>query len=389
MNFTDAAHQQGTGADGSTYIDSITLRRASQIGPPLPTDRVGDPLVGFRNSEADKIAFHGIQRAHRRDLPLEECHGLKDADGVLIEDANHDRALQAAYRLFRLGCEAPDRLKSNQHTLHETPRRIRDSTAGVQNGLRLRPHQLGAIGDLDVMLGRGSAALLRDDTGLGKTLTTIGLICHLLEQRDRLHGPVLIIAERSTLETVWIPEILRSVDHVRLRYYRDDMQVYSESMRQIHLTQDLFTYEIVCTTYDTIRTEWQRHNTHVTKVMRGEVPHRPLLYMFIMEWSLLVVDEVHRLGKIGSNLSRAIYEMQAENRLGLTATLYRNRNEDISCAMFRFMHMFPFANVRFFQAVSTTKSQHQHSSSTHYCSTSAMLVQYWTRTDLRCDAPKS
>ncbi|MCJ1307332.1 hypothetical protein MMC25_000978 [Agyrium rufum] len=106
------------------------------------------------------------------------------------------------------------------------------------------------------VIARGG--ILADEMGLGKTLTVLALICSSLDQMES-QGPngldtqtqgTLIVAPMSTI-TAWQDQIGRHILPGRIHY-----AVYHGSDRH-ELVVEMQKYNIVVTTYETLRSEWE------------------------------------------------------------------------------------------------------------------------------------
>lgn len=135
-------------------------------------------------------------------------------------------------------------------------------------------------------------------TGLGKTLQTISLVCHLKEEHA-VTGPSLIVCPLSVLYS-WCNEIEKwapSLKYLRLHISNFDRQ---------GLPENLGDYDMVVTTYEMCKVSalsrvWSRQH-----------------------FNLIVLDEGHKIKNSNSQISEAVRRVHAETRVILTGTPLAN-----------------------------------------------------------------
>ncbi|PWY73214.1 hypothetical protein BO94DRAFT_578409 [Aspergillus sclerotioniger CBS 115572] len=115
--------------------------------------------------------------------------------------------------------------------------------------------------------------LLADDMGLGKTLTTLALIATSLDQYDK--GQSTLVVTQLSLLSTWETEIKRHLNPGTIKWH-----VHHGAKRKP--VSNLKDYDIVLTTYETMRSEQLQGQT----AQRGSVLHD-------MEWHRIVLDEVY------------------------------------------------------------------------------------------------
>ncbi|RAH68766.1 DEAD/DEAH box helicase [Aspergillus aculeatinus CBS 121060] len=183
---------------------------------------------------------------------------------------------------------------------------------------RYRHRITGAI-DTDPKPMRGG--ILADDMGLGKTLSLLSLLCCSLDAIDCLQLPLdspratLIITPKSTIPG-WVAQIKTHIKHNQLRYF-----IYHGASRGKAKPSLIREYDIVITTYDTIRQDWRIKDGLSTAT-----------------WYRIVLDEAHRIRSQSSQVFKAVSSLKAHFRWCLTGTPIQNSIDDYG-ALLSFMQM--------------------------------------------------
>ncbi|KAK2606592.1 hypothetical protein N8I77_005330 [Diaporthe amygdali] len=164
--------------------------------------------------------------------------------------------------------------------------------------------------------------ILADEMGLGKTLSSLALICHYIDAAARLPSSqmsraTLIVCPMSTIYG-WQQQIER---HIR----PGDINtlVYHGAKRQC-ATEQLHSFDVVLTTYDTLRSDWTAN---------GSLYARP--------WARVILDEAHKIRNSSSKIFAAACEIRAPNRWCLTGTPIQNSLGDYG-SLLAFIGVPPF-----------------------------------------------
>ena len=135
------------------------------------------------------------------------------------------------------------------------------------------------------------------EMGLGKTIQTIALCCHVKECFGAA-GPSLIICPLSVLYS-WCNEIAKWAPSLKfLRFHASN----PESLDSASFSD----YDMIVTTYEMAKTP------SLTNVWRRQ------------HFTLLVLDEGHRIKSAETQISQAVRKIHAENRIILTGTPLAN-----------------------------------------------------------------
>ncbi|KIM95726.1 hypothetical protein OIDMADRAFT_171182 [Oidiodendron maius Zn] len=177
------------------------------------------------------------------------------------------------------------------------------------------------------------------EMGLGKTLSTLALICHHIDrltdhpssQAKGILRASLIVTPKSTIYG-WQRQIEK---HIRSEGIRSI--VYHGSKRQ-NSANKLHTFDIVLTTYDTLRSDWTVYGP-----------------LYTSTWSRIILDEgrcislranlynftAHKIRNRSSQIFQATCELPAHNRWCLTGTPIQNSLDDFG-SLLAFIGVTPF-----------------------------------------------
>jgi SNF2 family DNA or RNA helicase len=108
--------------------------------------------------------------------------------------------------------------------------------------------------------------------------------------------------------------------------------------------QCLESYDVVLTTYEVIRQESQALAT--AEETRKKI-HCPL---FAVYWTLIILEEAHKISNQNNTFARAAYRLMGDYRLALTGTPIQNEYTDCQSLM-RFLGIEPWSDVRHFKNV--------------------------------------
>uniref|UniRef100_A0A8C3YKM4 Chromodomain-helicase-DNA-binding protein 1-like n=1 Tax=Catagonus wagneri TaxID=51154 RepID=A0A8C3YKM4_9CETA len=171
-------------------------------------------------------------------------------------------------------------------------------------GIHLRPYQLEGVNWLAQCFHYQNGCILGDEMGLGKTCQTIGFFMYLAGRLND-EGPFLILCPLSVLSN-WKEEMERCAPAVSCVMYAGDKE------QRAHLQQDLkqeSDFHVLLTTY--------------------EICLKDTSFLKSFPWSVIVVDEAHRLKNQSSLLHKALSEFSVVFRLLLTGTPIQNSLQEL------------------------------------------------------------
>eukprot|EP00929_Paragymnodinium_shiwhaense_P118601 TRINITY_DN90511_c0_g1_i1.p1 TRINITY_DN90511_c0_g1~~TRINITY_DN90511_c0_g1_i1.p1 ORF type:complete len:1805 (+),score=371.90 TRINITY_DN90511_c0_g1_i1:147-5561(+) len=218
------------------------------------------------------------------------------------EEAEVDRSFMAPLAENSTGSfrEVPDYLKHARRSL-------------LAEGIALKDYQrLGVNWAVHAYHNRGGG-ILADDMGLGKTIQALTVLS-FLRTSGLTSGPFLVVAPLSCLGN-WVREAKRFVPHLTTA------KVYGSSKeRQYQLEEDdgiwYGTKDIIFTTYETISTTTDFFARHF--------------------WSVMVLDEAHRIKAEQTGAREALDSIDGSCRLLLTGTPLQNNLGELF-ALLRFL----------------------------------------------------
>ncbi|XP_057577497.1 chromodomain-helicase-DNA-binding protein 1-like isoform X1 [Hippopotamus amphibius kiboko] len=166
-------------------------------------------------------------------------------------------------------------------------------------GIHLRPYQLEGVNWLAQRFHCQNGCILGDEMGLGKTCQTIALFIYLAGRLND-EGPFLILCPLSVLGN-WKEEMERFAPGLSCVTYAGGKE------ERAHLQQDLkqeSCFHALLTTY--------------------EICLKDASFLKSFPWSVLVVDEAHRLKNQSSLLHKTLSEFSVVFSLLLTGTPIQN-----------------------------------------------------------------
>ncbi|XP_006900390.1 PREDICTED: chromodomain-helicase-DNA-binding protein 1-like isoform X2 [Elephantulus edwardii] len=171
-------------------------------------------------------------------------------------------------------------------------------------GINLRAYQLEGVNWLAHCFQSQNGCILGDEMGLGKTCQTIALLIYLAGRLND-EGPFLILCPLSVLGN-WKEEMERFAPGLSCAIYTGDKE------ERARLQQDLkqeSRFHVLLTTY--------------------EVCLKDALFLKSFHWSVLVVDEAHRLKNQSSLLHKTLSEFSVVFNLLLTGTPIQNNLQEL------------------------------------------------------------
>ncbi|XP_036624511.1 chromodomain-helicase-DNA-binding protein 1-like isoform X1 [Trichosurus vulpecula] len=171
-------------------------------------------------------------------------------------------------------------------------------------GIHLRSYQLAGVNWLVQRFQLQHGCILGDEMGLGKTCQTIAFLIYLTGSLKK-KGPFLILCPLSVLSN-WKEEMERFAPGLSSKVYTGDKE------ERAHLQQDLkkdSSFHVLLSTY--------------------EICLKDTAFLKTFSWSVLVVDEAHRLKNQSSLLHRTLSEISVDFSLLLTGTPIQNSLQEL------------------------------------------------------------
>ncbi|MDP2877320.1 MAG: helicase-associated domain-containing protein, partial [Holophaga sp.] len=233
-----------------------------------------------------------------------EIENQKSLQGLLAEPYSDQRGVflldgkrgEVKLQLIRLGHPVQD--MAGYKDGDPLNFQLRENLAGSGRPFRLRAYQKAAADVFHAGGGpEGGAGVLVLPCGAGKTIIGIGCM-------ERLQTRTLVLTTNVTAVKQWKQELL---DKTTLT--EDQIGLYTGDTKEIKPVT-IATYQIL------------------TYRRSKEAPFEHFKLFEAANWGLVVHDEVHMLP---APVFRAVAELQAKRRLGLTATLVREdgKEEDV------------------------------------------------------------
>ncbi|KAF2673342.1 hypothetical protein BT63DRAFT_437066 [Microthyrium microscopicum] len=172
-----------------------------------------------------------------------------------------------------------------------------------------------------------SGGILADDMGLGKTIQVLSLIIAdrelAIPKGAGVSAASLIVAPLSVMSN-WVQQAERHIhEHSALK-----ILVYHGSKRAPLNPKTVEGYDLVVTTYDTIRSEHFGKNAH----------NREKSGLGAITWRRIILDEGHIIRNPAAKTSTAVCALKAQSRWSLTGTPIINSLKDLY-SLVRFMRL--------------------------------------------------
>ncbi len=216
----------------------------------------------------------------------------------------------------------------------------------------LKHQRMGLLWLLRMEHSRAKGGILADDMGLGKTVQAIALLL-----ANRLHDPQLkttLVVAPVLLLRQWAAEIATKVkpEHAMT------VGIYhGAAKRSMARAKDLLQYDVVLTLYGTLLSEWKKHYREAladAKVRKYQnvlpdftagglsyvspfYDHRSLLNSFYR----VVLDEAQAIKNKLSIASKAVHNLRATYRVGMSGTPIQNTVEELY-PLIRFLRVRPY-----------------------------------------------
>jgi superfamily II DNA or RNA helicase len=167
-----------------------------------------------------------------------------------------------------------------------------DAPAGFHG--ELRPYQREGLGWLDYLQKFDFGGILADDMGLGKTIQVLALL-QRRRTRRQAKAPSLAVVPRSLVFN-WIEEAAKFTPRLRVLDYTGPSR---------HALRETFRdYDLVITTYGTLRTDIAELNT--------------------FEFDYLILDEAQAIKNADSQAAKAARLLRGRHRLAMSGTPIEN-----------------------------------------------------------------
>lgn len=215
-----------------------------------------------------------------------------------------------ALRYSRMQVALLDALLAGQPTAHidEAFDRIREELADGErpdaadepDGFEgtLRHYQREGLGWLAFLERMGLGGCLADDMGLGKTIQVLALLVRrqgLLKDSGIAHRPTLVIVPKSLIFN-WIEEAKKFAPDLKVLNFTGNAR--------IEFAPKLTTYDLVLTTYGTLRRDIMQHRDK--------------------EFDYVILDEAQSIKNASSQAAKACRLLKARHRLAVTGTPVEN-----------------------------------------------------------------
>ena len=183
----------------------------------------------------------------------------------------------------------------------------------LKNNITLKEHQKNGISWLQTMsnFDNNEGVLLADDMGLGKTLQVLYFIEWYTKNRSK--KPILIVAPVSLLEN-WENEYEKFFNNKECNIntlWGECVYDYIDETDALKTQLNFKSSSIYLTTYETLR----RHQ----------------ITLGVVDWGLLILDEVQKIKTPGTLVTNAAKAMKSDFKIAMTGTPVENSLMDLWC----------------------------------------------------------
>ncbi|OZC08772.1 hypothetical protein X798_04186 [Onchocerca flexuosa] len=190
----------------------------------------------------------------------------------------------------------------------------------------LRDYQLEGVNWMLHAWTKENSCILADEMGLGKTIQSISFLS-VLYHKYQLYGTFLVVVPLSTMASwqhefeTWAPDlnVVTYVGDVTSRDLIRQFEIYVQSTKRLKVNVVLTTYEILL--------KDKASFPLLLKVGTNFAYLQSFLGSF--EWTVLAVDEAHRLKNDESLLYRSLFEFTTNHRLLITGTPLQNSLKEL------------------------------------------------------------
>ncbi|KAK9782851.1 putative SNF2 family N-terminal domain-containing protein [Seiridium cardinale] len=265
-------------------------------------------------------AVYGTQMEYDSNIAIGDSRNGSDGDdddeggqtgSGPAQEKNHDQVMQIIEHLSSL----PD---------PDLPPKDRKKTPPAL-AVKLLPHQqVGLTWLMQQEESNHRGSILADGMGLGKTIQALALIL-ARPSKDYAYKTTLIVAPVALLEQ-WEREITDKVNpHNRLK----TIILYGQKKKRMSVA-NLLSYDVVLTTYGTIRAEFSPwKNTKAKNLILATRFHR------------IILDEAHNIKNDKSKTAQACWAIRATYRLCMTGTPMMNNVRELF-SLIRFLRISPY-----------------------------------------------
>lgn len=196
-----------------------------------------------------------------------------------------------------------DRIKNSVPEKSKTPVAQSDLQKWGLKGIQLRAYQLDGVQWLTQCFNNQQGSILGDEMGLGKTCQTISLLVYICGALGK-KGPFLVLSPLSVMEN-WRKELKSFAPSLKVLCYKGDKERRAELQEETN-TQD---FQVLLTTY--------------------ELCLKDASFLKRWKWTVLVVDEAHRLKNQNSLLHMTLTQFSVGFRVLLTGTPIQNNLQEL------------------------------------------------------------
>lgn len=260
-------------------------------------------------------------------LERADKHSSTAGTGGSSRDSKHVRLSEREEDELLRGSIVDDGGRGNMTVLRKQPPNVKNGT--------LKDYQLEGLNWLIRLFETNINGILADEMGLGKTIQTIAFIAYL-EMVCTKKGFYLVVVPMSTLMN-WMKEFAKWAPGISVFKFHGDKE-FRRAFTRGEMKEKQFT--VMVTSYEIVI----RERAALNKI----------------DWTLLVVDEAHRLKNENSKLFKELNQLSTRMRLLLTGTPLQNNLHEL-WALLNFMLPDIFTSSEDFDALFAADTEEEQS----------------------------
>jgi SNF2 family DNA or RNA helicase len=284
-----------------------------------------------------------------------------DSSPQMSQKERESRFIDLVHGLARNGCNAPPDNQEWDATNYEWAfQHESQALLEAKFPLRLRGYQRHSLNrTLFMLFVLEHGALLALDMGLGKTLVVIALCVEVAKRYQTtnrrwthqpndwrglvtpLRGGILIVVPLSVLMH-WERQF---DDHVKEGHF-SVLVYHGNTAKASKSTKTLLKYDVVITTYHTLKSEYNDREKALDEGTRCECP------LMDLYWLLFVLDEGHIAANPATETNRSVEAITSHHRVVMTGTPLMNEYNDVQSLM-SFLRVRPWSDAHTFKSVSS------------------------------------
>jgi SNF2 family DNA or RNA helicase len=299
--------------------DANALAKSRNKAGASSSSKEKEPRIWGQESDTDIEEDAMPDYLLRRRKKLDRETKVLPAAGLRLPPDYEDIEFSDDYRIDRLEERPtfpPSIKKSRKYLDIELPRSLGVIPAPIAQ--YLRDYQVDGVAFLHELFVYQKGGILGDDMGLGKTVQVAAFLAAALGKTGDERDAKRMRKMRRAPGSPWYPKVLIVCPGSLIENWRAELNRWG------YWHADIFhgdNKEAVLSMASSGRLEIMITTYHTYKTWRSKIN--------LIDWDCVVADECHQLKEITSETTRAMNEVNALCRIGLTGTAIQNKYEEL------------------------------------------------------------